>query len=61
MEPEAANYPFGCEKNDDIEKAFLNTGVFKIIHFSIETGISDWDPSGRFEPVEMIYMNVEKK
>ncbi len=60
MEPEAANYPFGCKENNDIKNAFLNTGVFEIIHFSVETGISDWDPSGRFEPVEMIYMIAEK-
>ena len=61
MEPEAAKYPFGCEGNDDIKNAFLNTGVFEIIHFSIETGVSDWDPSARFEPVEMIYMIAGKK
>ena len=60
MEPEAANYPFGCKENDDIKNAFLNTGEFEIILFSVKTGISDWDPSGRFEPVEMIYMIVEK-
>jgi len=60
MEPEAAKYPFGCKENEDIKNAFLNTGVFEIIHFSVETGISDWDPSGRFEPVEMLYMIAEK-
>lgn len=47
-------------ENEDIKNAFLNTGVFEIIHFSVETGISDWDPSGRFEPVEMLYMIAEK-
>jgi SAM-dependent methyltransferase len=60
MEPEAAKYPFGCKENEDIKNAFLNTGVFEIIHFSVETGISDWDPSGRFKPVEMLYMIAEK-
>ena len=59
MEPEAANYPFGCNKND-MKDAFLKTGGFEIIHYSVKTGISDWDPSGRFEPVEMIYMIAEK-
>jgi len=61
MEPEAAKYPFGCKGNDDIKNAFLNTGEFEIIYFSIKTGIADWDPSARFEPVEMIYMIAEKK
>lgn len=60
MEPEAAKYPFGCKGNEDIKNAFLDTGVFEIIHFSVETGISDWDPSSRFEPVEMLYMIAEK-
>ena len=60
MEPEAADFPFGCKENADIKDAFLNAGGFDIIHFSVETGISDWDPSGRFEPVEMIYMIAEK-
>lgn len=59
MEPEAAKYPFGC-KGDDIKNAFLNAGGFEIINFSVKTGIADWDPSGRFEPVEMIYMIAEK-
>ena len=59
MVPEAANYPFGCNEND-MKDAFLKAGGFEIIHYSIKTGISDWDPSGRFEPVEMIYMIAEK-
>lgn len=59
MEPEAANYPFGCNKND-MKDAFLKAGGFEIIHYSVKIGISDWDPSGRFEPVEMIYMIAEK-
>jgi SAM-dependent methyltransferase len=59
MVPEAANYPFGCNKND-MKDAFLKSGGFEIIHYSVKTGIADWDPSGRFEPVEMIYMIAEK-
>jgi SAM-dependent methyltransferase len=59
MEPEAANTPYGC-KNNAIKDAFLKTGKFEIIHYSEEIGIADWDPSGRFEPAEMIYMIAEK-
>jgi SAM-dependent methyltransferase len=58
MVPEAAHSPFGCNKND-MKDAFLKVGGFEIIHYSVKTGISDWDPSGRFEPVEMIYMIAE--
>lgn len=59
MVPEAANLPYGCNKND-MKDAFLKAGGFEMIHYEVKTGISDWDPSARFEPVEMIYMVAEK-
>jgi pimeloyl-ACP methyl ester carboxylesterase/SAM-dependent methyltransferase len=51
--------PGGCHDNA-IREAFLNTGGFKILHYSEELGIPDWDPSQKFDPVKLIYFIGEK-
>jgi SAM-dependent methyltransferase len=51
---------WGCKENA-IRDAFLNIGGFEIIHYSEEFGIPDWDPSSKFEPIELIYFIGQKK
>jgi pimeloyl-ACP methyl ester carboxylesterase/ubiquinone/menaquinone biosynthesis C-methylase UbiE len=50
---------WGCRENS-IKEAFQKLGGFRIIHYSEELGIPEWDPTKKFDPVKLIYFIGEK-